>query len=205
MNTCYIIGAGEADKIDIKKDETDFIICADGGFAYAEKNSIVPDLMVGDFDSLGRVPNEKNVLVHPAEKDETDSLLAINCGLERGYKNFVMFGMLGGRLDHTYANIQHLVYLCENGASGTLIGCGHKVTAIKNSRLSFDKKESGMISVFSFLPESKGVTLGGLKYLLNDYTMKSALPIGVSNEFLGKDAFVEVRDGVLIIIWENKI
>ncbi|MCM1363740.1 MAG: thiamine diphosphokinase [Faecalibacterium sp.] len=204
MGICYIIGAGESDVINIEKRADDFVICADGGADAAERNGITPDLFVGDFDSLGRVPKGENVIVHPTEKDETDSLLAVNCGLERGYKDFIMYGMLGGRLDHTYANIQLLMYLCEKDAIGTLIGCGYKITAIKNSRVDYDETESGMISVFSFIPESRGITISGLKYEVSDFTLKSTFPMAVSNEFLGKKSYIEVKDGALIIMSEIK-
>lgn len=203
MNTCYIIGAGESDIVKIKKCDGDFVICADGGLKAAQKSGIIPDLIVGDFDSFGSVPSGANVIVHPAEKDETDTHLAINCGLERGFKRFIMYGMLGGRLDHTFANLLLLSYLCENGASGTLIGCGHKVTAVKNSRIDFDEAESGMISVFSLTPESV-VTISGLKYEVDNFTLKSSYPMGVSNEFLGKKSSVTAHDGTLLIIWEDK-
>lgn len=203
MNTCYIIGAGEADEIKIERDESDYIICADGGLRYAEKFSIVPDIVVGDFDSYGTVPELKNIIVHPTRKNETDSHLAINIGLEKGYRRFVMFAMLGGRLDHTYANFQLLSYLCENGASGTLIGKRENVTLIKNSSISFSKNEKGMISVFSFVPESREITIKGLKYEVENFTMYSSYPRGVSNEFVGNDSFISVEDGELLIIWEK--
>ncbi len=204
MGICYIIGAGEADKIELVKNEDDFVICADGGLDTAEKNGIAPDLVVGDFDSLGHIPKGKNVIVHPKEKDETDSLLAVNCGLERGYKKFIMYGMLGGRLDHTYANFQLLAYLCEKEAHGVLIGCGNKITAVKNSRIDFDKAQTGTVSVFSFTPQSKGVQIKGLKYEVSDYTMTSVFPIGVSNEFIGKEALVSVSDGILIVMYDYR-
>ncbi|MGN1418804.1 MAG: thiamine diphosphokinase [Acutalibacteraceae bacterium] len=204
MNICYIIGAGTADKVNINMKKGDYLICADAGIKIAQKNNLTPDLLVGDFDSLNFVPKGDNVIVHPTHKDETDSLLAIDCGLEKGYKEFVMFGMLGGRFDHTYANIQLLSYLCEKGAHGTLIGCGYKITAIKNSRIDFDKSEKGMISVFSFVPESRGITISGLEYEVSDFVLRSSYPMGVSNEFVGKEAFVEVKDGTLVIMWENR-
>ncbi len=203
MNTCYIIGAGEADKITIERDESDYIICADGGLKYAEMFSVVPDITVGDFDSYATVPEIENIIVYPAVKNETDSHLAVNIGLEKGYRRFVMFAMLGGRLDHTYANLQLLSYLCKNGANGTLVGEREKVTLIKNSSLSFSKNERGMISVFSFTPESKKITIKGLKYEVDNFTMYSSYPRGVSNEFIGKDAFISVEDGELLIIWES--
>lgn len=200
MKTCYIIGAGECGKIEIKKGADDIVICADGGLAYAEKYGVKPDLTLGDFDSFGRIPYMENIIVHPTEKDETDTHLAVKCALEKGYKNFVMYAMLGGRLDHTYANTQILSYLSEKDAKAVLIGKDCNVTMVKNGKIEFSKDEKGTISVFSFSPESRGVTIKGLKYEAENITVSSSYPIGVSNEFIGKDAFVSVDDGKLLII-----
>lgn len=204
MNKCYIIAAGECGKLSFEKKSGDLVICADGGLAYAKASGINPDLVVGDFDSFGSIPKDENIIVHPREKDETDTHLAINCALERGYTDIVMYGMLGGRLDHTYANIQLLSYLCEKGARGVIVGKDYTVTAIKNERLTLEKRNSGMISVFSFTQESRGITISGLKYEVENFTLKSWYPMGVSNEFTGKEAFIEVNDGTLVIISENE-
>lgn len=200
MKICYIIGSCEAAPEKIDKQSGDLIICADGGLALARNAGIDADIIVGDFDSLGEIPEGDNVIVHPREKDWTDSHLAIDIGLERGYRNFHLYGMLGGRLDHTLANIQLLVYLCENEANAVLYGNGYTVTAIKNSRLDLSKAESGIVSVFSFTPKSNGVTISGLKYQLNDFTLRADYPMGVSNEFTGKPAYIQVKDGTLIIV-----
>lgn len=203
MKTCYIIGAGECGKINLKKQDGDFVVCADGGFAAALRNGIEADLAVGDFDSLGEVPKNIKTIVHPAEKDETDSLLAVDCGLRRGYKRFVMFGMLGGRLDHTFANIQLLSYLCEKGAFGVLLGDGYCAAAVKNSSVCFPERTDGMISVFSLSNESSGVEISGLKYQVKDFSLSSSFPVGVSNEFIGKESKISVKSGTLAVLWES--
>ncbi len=204
MNTCYIIGAGEKNKIEIKRDDNDLIICADGGLKYAREFLLEPDLIVGDFDSYGTVPSGKNVIVHPCEKNETDTHLAINIALEKGYRKFVMFCMLGGRLDHTFANIELLSFLCNNGAHGILIGNGQKITMIKNGSINFSEKEKGIISVFSFSEKSENVNIKGLKYEVENFELSSSYPRGVSNEFIGKEATVSTDKGELLIIYESK-
>ncbi len=205
MNICYIISAGETDKIKIEKDMTDYIICADAGYKKAIENSIAPDLVVGDFDSLGEVPKNENIKVHPSEKDETDTFLAINCGIERGYKSFVIFGALGGRLDHTFANIQLLKYLAEHGMKCTLHSPRETVTVLKDSSLVFSENERGVISVFSLSDSSEGVTETGLKYCLENAVLTSSFPLGVSNEFIGKESVISVKSGVLMIVRERGV
>lgn len=197
---CYIIGAGEVDKLDFVKNEDDFVICADGGLAYAEKNGIVPDLKVGDFDSFGSIPGGENVIVHPTEKDETDSYLAIQCGIERGYSEFVMYGMLGGRIDHSLANIQLLSYLANENKHGVLVGTNAEIEVIKDAEREFNSDEKGILSVFSFSDVSEGVTISNLKYEVEDVSISSSFPIGVSNEFIGKKGKVSVKNGTLLLI-----
>lgn len=205
MNTCYIIAAGECEKIELEKDESDFVICADAGYLKALENNITPDLVVGDFDSLGKIPQLENVEVHPAVKDETDTFFAFCRGLERGYKSFVVFGALGGRLDHTVANIQLLKYLCEKGAQCVLLSERETVTAVRNGSLTFLPGDTGTVSVFSLSESSLGVSERGFKYLLNNVELTSSFPLGVSNELTGEGAEISVKDGVLLVIREKKV
>ncbi len=205
MKTCYIIAAGECEKIEIEQSDENLIICADAGYLYAVKNNIKPDLIVGDFDSLGTVPQLENVIVHPSQKDETDTFLALSCGIERGYKNFVIYGALGGRLDHTFANLQTLKYLCERDIGCTLVSKNETVTAIKNSSLFFPKGDTGTVSVFSLSENSFGVCERGFKYSLEDAVLTSSFPLGVSNELTGEGAELSVKNGVLLIVRERSI
>ena len=205
MNTCYIIAAGECGKIEFERDESDFVICADAGYRKALKNDIKPDLVVGDFDSLGKIPQLENVEVHPVVKDETDTFFALCRGLERGYKSFTIFGALGGRLDHTVANLQLLKFLCERGAQCVLISERETVTAVMNGSITFPQGETGVVSVFSLSDSSHGVTERGFKYELDNAELTSSFPLGVSNELTGEGAEISVKDGVLLIIREMEV
>ena len=141
--TCYIIGAGQVDALTLNTDESDYIIAADAGYLHLAGLTAVADLVVGDFDSMPHKPNHPNVIVHPVEKDKTDMILALDEGLRRGYKKFIILGGLGGRLDHTFANIQALSYLASFGARGYLLGEGTAVTVIRNGSLSFGGGKKG--------------------------------------------------------------
>lgn len=202
--TCYILGAGDAFDGSISVRETDCIICADAGLKNSHIFSRKPDLVVGDFDSLGEVPKLNNVEVYPPEKDDTDMLIAIKKGLERGYDRFVILGALGGeRVDHSVANIQNLAYICEHGGVGFILHKDTVLMAIKNSTVIFNKACKGYISVFSLKDESRGVTEKNLKYTIEDYTLLSSNPTGVSNEFIGEEASIGVKDGKLLIVWNG--
>jgi len=205
---CYIIGAGEHYENDSPvPGSEDYVIAADGGFNYVSEKGIRADLILGDFDSVkGEVRSENSEIIrlNPI-KDETDTLSAVMKGIEKGYRTFHIYGGTGGRTDHTIANIQTLTMLAQKGMQGFLFGEKEVMTVIRNSSVSFDKNASGYISVFTLDTVSRGVSEKGLKYELDDYTMDNSYPIGVSNEFTGKESSVSVKDGTLLIICPKNI
>ncbi len=203
MGICYIVGAGNFENITINPSPEDYIIAADNGFSYLKSLEIKPDVLIGDFDSLETIPEDENIVRHPVEKDETDMMLAMKAGLDLGYQRFVIYGGLGGRLDHTYANIQMLVYLSAKGARGYLIDGTRIVTAITNEELVFKTDKEGILSVFCAGDKAKGVNLKGLKYELINAVLTKDFPLGVSNEFLGYESSVSVEEGSLIIMWSD--
>lgn len=201
--TCYIIGAGDVPEVtDKKATAEDFIICADGGFRHNRLLGRICDLVVGDFDSLGENPDFENKVVLPCEKDFTDMKVAVDVGLERGYRSFVLFGALGGeRFDHSVANISLLSYICSKGAVGEIHHNGKIFKAFSNGEITLPLQNGGYVSVFSLCDESKGVTIEGLKYEVKAVTLRLDTPMGVSNEFIGKKAKISVRDGRLLAIY----
>ena len=202
--TCIIVGAGEFAEKTIEKRENDILIAADGGVKNLESIGIAPDIVVGDFDSLGYEPDFENLIRLPKEKDLTDTAVAIETGLSQGYKKFRIFGGTGGRTDHTIANIQNIVNLAKKGFYAELVDEKQVYTALVNGEISFDESYLGYISVFSYSDISNGVFESGLKYNLNNETLYSTNPIGVSNEFIGKKTKVGVKDGILLIIYDRQ-
>lgn len=199
---CYIFGALKPGQVAFSE-RPRFIIAADGGLVHLEEQSIVPDLIVGDFDSLGRIPEGGNVLCHPVEKDDTDMMLAVREGLKRGCREFVLYGGLGGRLDHTVANLQTLVFLARQGASGWLLGEGLAAAVVRSGSLTFGAEHRGTVSVFCMGADARGVDLEGLYYPLRNAELTSGFPLGVSNQFTGVTARITVREGELLVIWEE--
>ena len=195
---CYIIGAYHGEDAVIRPAADDLVIAADGGFAALEALGVQADLAVGDFDSLGYVPEGVEVVQHPVRKDDTDLLLAMRIGLERGYRNFVVTGALGGRLDHSFANLQTLLFLRDHGARGLLYGDGFAVTAVTNGSIRIEG--SGTLSVFTMDKAAKGVYLRDVSYPLEDAELTNSFPIGVSNEFIGKTAELGCTDGTLLVM-----
>ncbi len=201
MNTCVIFCAGGFEKLAQPIDSSDYLLAADGGLKHLEALGLHPHGIIGDFDSLGYIPQRAQVF--PVEKDDTDSMLAVRKGLALGYRRFVLYGALDGpRLDHTIANLQALVYLAEHGATGFLAGLSYMATAVKDGTLRFSPDARGILSLFCFGQEARGVTLTGLKYSLAEGRLYSGFPLGVSNHFTGCKAAVQVKEGTLIAIYD---
>lgn len=198
MNSCLI--AASLDVVEFKPEEGDMVIAADYGYKRLSDLGIKPDYVVGDFDSLGYTPKGKTTIVYPKEKDDTDTILAVDLGFEKGYREFFIFGGIGERLDHTISNIQTLCYISERGGRGSLVGREETVTLLKDGKMEFDESFNGRISVFA-VETAKKVTIKGLKYELEDARIKNSYPIGVSNEFIGKKASITVKDGALLIVY----
>ncbi len=200
MKSCIIFCAGGFDGLIQPVKDTDYILAADGGLAHVQSLGLTPNGILGDFDSLGYIPESAKVF--PVEKDDTDAMLAVRHGLAQGYNQFLLYGSLDGpRLDHTVANFQTLQFLADHGATGYLIGIDSIATVIKNESIHFRADARGVISVFCLGADAKGVTLSGLKYPLNDGTLSAGFPLGVSNRFTGKDADISVIDGSLLVLW----
>ena len=202
---CVFVGNGEFCSEQFCVAEQDFVIAVDGGYAHI-KDLCRVDLAVGDFDSLGYIPEGIATLRHDPIKDYTDMYLAFDEARKRGCDEFEVYGALGGRLDHTLANIQCLLYLMNRGARGTIVGDDVTLMLIKDTKMCFpaDFSQRGRrISVFAYGGDAYGVSERGLKYLLDEVTVKQEFPIGVSNEFIGEPAEVEVQRGILLLCVEE--
>lgn len=205
---CIVIGAGDLTVGQVNVGEEDLVIAVDGGINYCAVLEIEPDILLGDFDSVNDAQREailqmkeevpKRVVVLKPEKDDTDMLAALRLGLEKGYDYFLIYGGLGGRMEHSIANIQCLLYLKNHGAVGYLMDGNGMVFVMKNEEVKLRDNLEGYFSLFCLGKEAKGVNIKGMKYELTDYVMTNDFPIGVSNEFIGKEAIISVEDGELI-------
>ena len=202
---CYIFAAAEFDgtlKFKPRKG-IDFIIAADAGYRHLQKLRIIPDMLIGDFDSLREIPDGVELLRFPSMKDDTDLMLAVKYGFAHGYHRFIIYGGMGGRLDFTLANFQILSNIVNNGGSAYLVGCGSLITAVRNGTLLFDEHFTGRISILCSGNQACDVTLRGLKYPLEQAILKYDEPLGISNEFLEMHGSITVGSGMLIVIYDD--
>lgn len=202
---CYIFAAAEFDgilKFKPRKD-IDFIIAADAGYRHLQKLKITPDMLIGDFDSLGEIPDGVELLRYPSMKDDTDLMLAVKYGFAHGYHRFIIYGGMGGKLDFTLANFQILSNIVNSGGSAYLVGCGSLITAVRDGTLLFDEYFTGRISILCSGDQACNVTLRGLKYPLEQAILKYDEPLGISNEFLGMRGSIAVGNGMLTVIYDD--
>lgn len=213
MGKCILVCAGEFVPIEILVEEGDLVIAVDGGFHYCQMLGILPDLILGDLDSISE---EERVIIEEIEdddpgrvhrlqpeKDDTDTLSAVREGLKRGYRKFYFYGALGGRLDHSIANMQTLLFLKKQGAVGYILTDRQLITVIRNEEITFHAGVEGRMSLFSMGECAQKVTIRGMKYPLADFTVTNDFPIGISNEFIkNEEASVRVEEGELLIMVE---
>ncbi len=186
--------------------EADLVICADAGLRLAAAMGIQPDAAVGDFDTLGMIPTGVAVELFPPEKDDTDMMLAVKYGLAQGCDRFVIYGGLGGRLDHFMANLQMLSFLAERGAQGVLVDENHWMTLQSGgTTVCYPRREGMVFSLFAIHRACEGVTIRGVKYPLENGVLTAAFPLGVSNSITAQQAEVTVEKGDLLVMYARDV
>lgn len=233
---CFLFGAGDyGTSLPLLPEKGDYVIAVDGGLDYLLQTGISPNLLIGDFDSVTSVKYNKpstnintstntdtlknvpyEIISYPPEKDYTDMNLGVREGIKRGYNTFVIYGGLGGRIDHSLANIQLLACLSGQGMRCCLIGNGQVITAITNTSFSvtkdtahenrintlFSPVKDRYISIFSHGNTSEGVTIKGLRYETDNVTLTNTFSLGTSNNYMCSDFLISVNKGTLIIVSE---
>ena len=201
MNTCVIFCAAGFDGLLSPIPADALVIAADGGLRHTQALGLTPDIILGDFDSLGYIPTGSRV--YPVEKDDTDAMLAVRVGLEQGCGDFLFYGAMDGpRLDHTIANFQTLAFLSTHGARGWLIGRDYIATVLSGGSIEFSENASGIFSLFC-LGASAEVSIEGLQYPLEHGHLTPDFPLGVSNHFVGRPARITVHEGLVLALWDR--
>ena len=200
MKRCFIYAAGTFYGLREPPRGGDLQIAADAGLHLCERLGVRPDVVLGDFDSMDVRQAPADCIRVPVEKDDTDTMLAVKTGLERGETEFHIYGGMGGRrTDHTIANFQALLYLARRGAQGWLYGQGERYTAVCGGTVTFPARDRGILSVFCLGADARDVSIQGGQYPLHHAVLTAEFPLGVSNHFVGRPITVSVRDGSLLI------
>ena len=198
--TAYLVGAGAFTRRGFHPAPGDAVIAADGGADALERAGLRAQLVLGDMDSLKRPHPYAARLRFPRQKDLTDLALALRMAEARGFGRFKLYGALGGRLDHSLANLQLLAGLARKGLRGVIVAPGMSAFCVADGRLALPPLPAGrLVSVFAWGGPAYGVTLDGLKYPLDNANLHPEEPLGVSNEALGGPVRVAVRRGTLLV------
>lgn len=200
----YIYTGGEINPATIteRPEKDELVIAADSGWNNAKALGAAPSLLLGDFDSLGRqnLPDGPEIYQVPAEKDLTDTQLAVEMALSRGATEIVIIGGLSGRLDHTLSNLAILEHLNEKKIPAILTDGQNRARFVRNSGALVPRGTFKYLSLIAADETVKGVTVKGCKYPLTNAKLKKTHQYAVSNEIEGNCALVEVKKGGLYII-----
>ena len=203
MNRCVIIGG--ANIADYQRTGSyikngDYIIYCDSGLKHLDGLRAEPSLIVGDFDSHENPRLRTETIVLPTEKDHTDTFFAVKEAIRRGFCDFLLLGVSGGRLDHTLGNVSILLYLDSIGKSGLLID-DHSEMEIVSSSPREIKSDFSFFSLINITGTARGVTVENAKYPLKDAEITCEYQYGISNEVLpGMISRVSVAEGKLLLI-----
>ena len=208
MSRCVIVGGADIrDPGGIEElfEPDDVFVYCDSGLRHLEALRREPALTVGDFDSF-LLPEEGGgeLIVLPREKDDTDTAFAVKEMLRRGYRDFLLTGVTGGRIDHTLGNLSLLMMLDSAGARG-MIADDRSVTEIVSGKPAFVTDRWPYFSLLAAGGEASGVTVTGAKYPLADAVLTPDFPLGVSNEVTpGQTAEIRVAVGRLFLIRDKE-
>lgn len=205
MKRCFIFSAGSFFGLVTAPKRDDLCIAADAGLLLCNSLGIEPDIVVGDFDSMEKPTVCSELITAPVDKDDTDTLLALRLGLERGCTEFHLYGCTGGeRADHSLANIQALSFLCRRGARGFMYGERFTYTVISSCTLELERtREGGTVSLFALSDRVEDVSLEGLRYPLSHAELSADFPLGVSNHFAADRARISCGAGLLLVCRER--
>ena len=178
-----------------------FVLCADRGYSYALRAGVMPDVVIGDFDSCNdAVPDADFVTRLPREKDFTDTVHCIDKAAQLGYDDIVLFAATGGRLDHTVGNLCALGFARDRGLSAVILSVHEEIRLLEKGVHRFENRGGLTFSLFPFGCEAAVLSIRGAQYPLESGTLRSSVPIGVSNVFEGDCCELEVESGSVLMI-----
>ena len=199
----YVFTGGEIHHqyIEERPEEGDLIISADSGYRNATLMGVHTNVLIGDFDSLGMIPDDVDeVMQLPAEKDLTDTLVAVDVAIERGADEVIILGGTSGRLDHTLSTLAILEKYHANRMPMTIVNGQNRIRYIKNSGSIIIRSQYKYFSIIAADEKVKGVSIDGAKYPLVNKTLTRAHQYAVSNEIVKNAALINVKKGGIFII-----
>lgn len=203
MRRCVIIGGAPIQDYQWIRQHLlpdDFYIFCDGGLKHRQSLQVTPDLLVGDFDSWDNPKTETETIVLPREKDDTDTFFGVKEGVKRGFEDFLLIGVIGGRFDHSLGNISALLYLAGLGKKALIIDDYSSIEVV-SSQPVFIEQNIQYFSVLNIDGKAKGITIKNAQYPLENAEIIWDYQYGISNQVLpGKTAEVTTQEGRLLLV-----
>lgn len=212
MNTVLICGGEINDEFSLvclKQIKPDCIIGVDKGLEFCYRNHVIPDWILGDFDSISkevidwyREQQEIPIRQYKPEKDDTDTRLGMELALKLGSDKIFLLGAIGGRLDHYMGNLQSLLITARKEKEGWILDEQNAITVRRAGKICIHKEEQfgKYVSFFSMGDEVTGLSLTGFQYPLDGYTLKNSDGIAVSNQLLDDCGIIEFETGYLMMV-----
>lgn len=190
----------------LKSNKYDIIIAVDKGLETIDYLKLEPQYILGDFDSVNtkilekyKTQNIKIIKLNP-EKDLTDTHSAIDLALEIKSTEITILGAIGTRLDHTMANIHILKQALDKNIKAKIVNEKNKIELIDKEIIIKKDDNYKYVSIIPLTTNVTGITIEGMKYIINDYTLSIGDSLGVSNEQIDKEAKISIKTGILVVI-----
>ena len=214
--TACLVLNGQLEDYDYIRDVMDYntyelIIAVDGGANHLYRLGIMPNYILGDLDSIDddiRSYYEASDVVFkkfPTKKDETDAELAVWMVEEEGLLGIDIYAALGGRIDHELANIQLLYYILDRGMYPRIISEREEIYILRNEEMNLKGSIGDIVSIIPVKGDARGITLANMEYSVEELDLKYSVTRGISNVMLAEDAYINVRDGCILVIKNIKI
>ncbi|WP_347860634.1 thiamine diphosphokinase [Salimicrobium sp. PL1-032A] len=208
MKTIAIVGGGPKTYIPpLSSDVASVWIGADGGAEVLTEMKMPVDIAVGDFDSVSETMlalirrTAKETKIHPNEKNETDLELAVNEAMDLGADKILFFGVTGGRMDHTLANIQLLYPLLQHNVEGCIIDKQNMVELKFPGSYSIEEDRNyPYISFVPFTLQVEGLSLIDFKYPLQKATVPIGSTLCLSNELCREEGTYSFEKGIVLVV-----
>ena len=207
MQRFVIIGGAEIRNYELIREsfgENDYYVYCDCGLKHQEGLGVIPDLIIGDFDSHERPEDLSNVIVLPVEKDDTDTIFAVKEGIRRGCEDFLLIGATGGRQDHNLGNIYALLMLKNAGKTAKILDDYSEISIIAAGEECRVKNVWRFFSLLNISGTAKGITISGAKYNLDGAEILPEYQYGISNEVSGDEAVITLKEGNLLLVCTRK-
>ena len=216
----YVIIAGGTIELDFLKDflsqrqrDEMYIIACDKGYEACEKLDIIPNLLVGDFDSAGEGAVERALSsgieikrLNPI-KDDTDVEAALVIAMDRAASDETIFilGGTGSRIDHVFGNIALVAMGIKNDRYVVMMDSHNAISVIRPNTVHLVDKQPGLyVSIFPYMGPVTGVTMEGFKYPLTDATIEGFNTLTVSNEVVADEGKIWFEGEGYLIIMETR-